>query len=124
MTLVDLDPGAVAATRDALAAAELVLDGASGWVGLTACAGTAGCPRALADVRAAAALRASRAVRDRSRRALGGVRAALRRGARAHRSTVAVREAGDVELRCDGAHVGACRRCRSAAARLVAEAAT
>lgn len=58
VTLVDLDPAAVAARRAALGAAGLVLDGDSGWVGLTACAGTAGCSRALADVRAAAQQRA------------------------------------------------------------------
>lgn len=66
VTLVDLEPRAVAATRDVLAAAGLVLDGQSGWVGLTACAGTAGCPRALADVRAVAEQRARvRAATDR-----------------------------------------------------------
>lgn len=58
LTVVDLDPEAVAPTSDALATAQLVLDGSSGWVGLTACAGTAGCAHALADVRAAAAERA------------------------------------------------------------------
>jgi len=58
VTLVDLDATAVAPTRAALADAQLVLDGASGWVGLTACAGTGACPRALDDVRAAASERA------------------------------------------------------------------
>ena len=65
VTLVDLDVGAVAVTRAALTEARLVLDGASGWVGLTACAGTGACPRALADVRAAASERAlARTARD------------------------------------------------------------
>ena len=58
VTLLDLDSSRVASTRAALADAQLVLDGASGWVGLTACAGTGACPRARADVRAAAAGRA------------------------------------------------------------------
>lgn len=101
VTLVDLDAAAVCALRETLAAAGLELDGASGWVGLTACAGTAGCPRALADVRAAAGRRA-------------GVRAATdppEHWAACERRcgelpdtpmTVAVRPAGDVELRCDG----------------------
>lgn len=100
VTLVDLDPAAVDATRDALAAADLVLDGGSGWVGLTACAGTAGCTKAMADVRAAATLRA-------------GVRAATdpaEHWAACERRcgevpgtpvTVAVRAGGDVELRAD-----------------------
>ena len=60
VTVVDLDASTVAQTRDGLEAAGLVLDGASGWVGLTACAGTGACPRALADVRAAASARALR----------------------------------------------------------------
>jgi precorrin-3B synthase len=100
VTLVDLDPGAVAAARDALAAAPLVVDGASGWVGLTACAGTGGCPRALADVRAAAALRA----RDRSARDPAEHWAACERRCGEVPGTpvsVAVRPAGDVEVRAD-----------------------
>jgi sulfite reductase beta subunit-like hemoprotein len=65
VTLVDLDATAAAATRAALIDAQLVLDGASGWVGLSACAGTGACPRALADVRAAASERApARTARD------------------------------------------------------------
>ena len=58
VTLVDLDAELVDPTSAALAEAGLVLDGASGWVGLTACAGTGACPRALGDVRDAAAARA------------------------------------------------------------------
>jgi precorrin-3B synthase len=58
VTLVDLDADAVEPTRAVLAQAGLVLDGASGWVGLPACAGTGGCPRALGDVRDAAVTRA------------------------------------------------------------------
>ena len=65
VTLVDLDGSRVPAMREALAGAGLVLDGASGWVGLTACAGTGACPRALLDVRAAASERAlARTARD------------------------------------------------------------
>jgi precorrin-3B synthase len=65
LTLVDLDGGQVAPMREALAAVGLVLDAASGWVGLTACAGTGACPRARLDVRAAACARAlTRAARD------------------------------------------------------------
>jgi precorrin-3B synthase len=100
VTLVDLDPGAVAAARDALAAAQLVLDGASGWVGLTACAGTAGCARALADVRAAAALRArARAASDPDEHWA----ACERRCGEVPGTpvTVAVRPVGDVEVRAD-----------------------
>ena len=100
VTLVDLDPGAVAAARDALAATQLVFDGASGWVGLTACAGTAGCARALADVRAAAAARAcTRAASDPAEHW-----AACERRCGEVRGTpiaVAVRAAGDVEVRAD-----------------------
>jgi precorrin-3B synthase len=121
VTLVDLDPATVAATRDALAAAELVLDGGSGWVGLTACAGTAGCPKALADVRAAATRRAGvRAATDPAEhwaaceRRCGEVRGTP--------VTVAVRAEGDVELRADArtVFVGSLQ---GAAERLLAEAA-
>ncbi len=58
ITVVDLDADAVTATSAALQRAGLELDAASGWVGLTACAGVGACANALADVRAAAALRA------------------------------------------------------------------
>jgi precorrin-3B synthase len=100
VTLVDLAPDELDRTRDALAAAELVLDGDSGWVGLTACAGTAGCPRALADVRAAATRRAAvRAATDppehwaACERRCGEVQGTP--------VTVAVRDGGDVELLSD-----------------------
>jgi precorrin-3B synthase len=100
VTLVDLDPGAVDAAREALAAAPLVLDRASGWVGLTACAGTHGCPRALADVRAAAALRAgARAASDPAEH----WSACERRCGEVSGTpvSIAVRPAGDVEVRAD-----------------------
>lgn len=58
ITVVDLEQGEIAPTRAALADAGLVLNGASGWVGLTACAGTGACRHALLDVRAAACARA------------------------------------------------------------------
>ena len=64
VTLVDLDPAAVDRTRAALGAARLVMQGDSGWVGLTACAGTGGCPRALGDVRAAGRRAAVRLAKD------------------------------------------------------------
>lgn len=120
VTLVDLDPGAVGATRDALAAADLVLDGNSGWVGLTACAGTGGCTKAMGDVRAAATLRA-------------GVRAATdpaEHWAACERRcgevpgtpvTVAVTATGDVELRAD-ARSARLASLESASERLLAEA--
>ena len=58
VTLVDLDVAAVPNTRAALTDAGLVLAAGSGWVGLTACAGTGACAHALLDVRAAACARA------------------------------------------------------------------
>lgn len=58
VTLVDVDVAAVPGTRAALAAAGLVLAAGSGWVGLTACAGTGACAHALLDIRAAACARA------------------------------------------------------------------
>jgi len=100
VTLVDLDPEGVDATRAALAQAGLVIDGATGWVGLTACAGTAGCPRALADVRAVAVQRALvRAASDPPEHW-----AACERRCGEVPGTpvaVAVRANGDVELRSD-----------------------
>jgi precorrin-3B synthase len=101
VTLVDLEPEAIDAARDTLAAAGLVLDGGSGWVGLTACAGTAGCPRAMADVRSAAALRACvRSATDPQEHWA----ACERRCGEVPGTpvTVAMRETGDVELRYDG----------------------
>jgi precorrin-3B synthase len=120
VTLVDLDPAAVEAMRAALAAAELVLDGSSGWVGLTACAGTAGCPRALADVRAVAALRARvRAATDPAEH----WGACERRCGQAPGTPVSVnaRDTGDVELRYD-AHTSIVPSLAGAADRLRAEA--
>lgn len=121
VTLVDLAPEALDATRGALAAADLVLDGDSGWVGLTACAGTAGCPRALADVRSAATERAGvRAATDPAEhwaaceRRCGEVQGTP--------VTVAVREAGDVELLSD-ARISFVPSLRGAADQLLAEAA-
>ncbi|MBW3608958.1 MAG: precorrin-3B synthase [Actinobacteria bacterium] len=65
VTLVDLAGSQVAPMRAALAGAGLVLESGSGWVGLTACAGTGACSRALVDVRAAACARAlSRSARE------------------------------------------------------------
>ena len=58
VTLVDLDPQVGGPASAAMQRAGLVVDGASGWFGLTACAGTGHCANALADVRAAAARRA------------------------------------------------------------------
>jgi sulfite reductase beta subunit-like hemoprotein len=59
VTVVDVEPDAVAATTAALARAGLVTGGASGWSGLSACAGLGACARARADVRAAATARAA-----------------------------------------------------------------
>jgi precorrin-3B synthase len=65
VTVVDLPAEQVAPMRKALVAAGLVLDGASGWNGLTACSGMGACPRALLDVRSAACARAlTRSARD------------------------------------------------------------
>ena len=102
VTIVDLDATAVARTRGALEAAGLVLDGASGWVGLTACAGTGACPRALADVRAAASQRAlQRTARDPAEHWA----ACERRCGEMPGTPVAVaaRAADDVDVRFDGA---------------------
>jgi len=58
VTLVDVEADEADAAGAALERCGLQVDGASGWVGLTACAGTGACQSALADVRAAAAQRA------------------------------------------------------------------
>lgn len=58
LTLVDVEPSAADAVERRLAAVGLVLEGGSGWDGLTACAGLGRCPKARLDVRAAAAARA------------------------------------------------------------------
>ena len=101
VTLVDLEADAVPAVSAALSAAGLVLEPGSGWVGLTACAGTGACPRALADVRAAAAERAlERAARDPAEHWA----ACERRCGELPGTPVAVamRSADDVEVRFDG----------------------
>lgn len=121
VTLVDVPPAEAEARCAALVAAGLVLDAASGWVGLTACAGTAGCRRALADVRSAAARRA--AVRVASDRVEHWA-ACERRCGEVPGSPVAVtvQAGGDVEVRQDSraARVPSLER---AATLLVAEAA-
>jgi precorrin-3B synthase len=58
VTLVDVDADEADGACAALERCGLGVDGASGWVGLTACAGIGACQCALADVRAAAAQRA------------------------------------------------------------------
>ncbi|HWI06516.1 MAG TPA: hypothetical protein VNT54_03240 [Solirubrobacteraceae bacterium] len=121
VTLLDVAPPEAEALRDALRAAGLVLDGASGWVGLTACAGTAGCARALADVRSAAAERAAvRTATDHVEHWAG----CERRCGEVPGTpvAVAVRDPVDVEVRYDArtAHVPSLE---AAAALLVAEAA-
>jgi precorrin-3B synthase len=101
VTIVDLDESAVPATRAALEDAELVLDATSGWVGLTACAGTGACPRASADVRGAATRRAA----QRGARAPAEHWAACERRCGEMPGTpaaVTARAAGDVEVRFDG----------------------
>lgn len=59
VTLVDVEPPAVAEVERRLASLGLILESGSGWVGLTACAGLGRCPKARLDVRAAAAARAA-----------------------------------------------------------------
>ena len=99
VTLVDLDPAAVDRTRAALGAARLVMQGDSGWVGLTACAGTGGCraPSATSAARPAAARRCASPRTPPSTGCLpwccGEVPGTP--------VSVAVRAEGDVELRAD-----------------------
>ena len=59
LTLVDVDPADAPETLCRLEALGLIADSASGWVGLTACAGRGACSRARFDVRAAASRRAA-----------------------------------------------------------------
>jgi len=58
-TLVDVDPSEAPKVLRQLEELGLIVDSASGWVGLTACAGRGACVRARFDVRAAAARRAA-----------------------------------------------------------------
>jgi len=58
LTLVDIAPGNAEPVVRALETLGLVTDPASGWYGLTACAGLGACARALRDVRTEAAARA------------------------------------------------------------------
>jgi sulfite reductase beta subunit-like hemoprotein len=59
VTLVDIEPAAADGVRDALERLGLI-GRASGWQGLTACAGRGACAKALVDVRAGARARATR----------------------------------------------------------------
>lgn len=58
VTVVDVDPDAVAMIEAELASLGLVVQPGSGWVGLSACAGLGRCPQARIDVRSAAMARA------------------------------------------------------------------
>jgi len=59
VTVIDIVPERVGGMTAALERLGLVLDEASGWTGLTACAGLGCCPQARIDVRGAAARRAA-----------------------------------------------------------------
>ena len=59
LTLVDLDPARADGVLQALHELGLITDPASGWFGLTACAGKGACAKARFDVRAEAARRAA-----------------------------------------------------------------
>ena len=58
ISVVDVPGSDVTRVAEALGELELVLDAASGWVGLSACAGLGACGNARIDVRAAATVRA------------------------------------------------------------------
>jgi precorrin-3B synthase len=58
LTVVDVDPARAPGLLGRLQALGLISDPASGWVGLTACAGKGACAKARFDVRAEAARRA------------------------------------------------------------------
>jgi sulfite reductase beta subunit-like hemoprotein len=58
LTVGDVDRAAASEVERQLTALGLILESASGWVGLSACAGLGRCPKARLDVRAAAATRA------------------------------------------------------------------
>jgi sulfite reductase beta subunit-like hemoprotein len=58
LTFVDIPACEARGLGAALAGLGLIVEGGSGWIGLSACAGLGACSRARADIRAAAALRA------------------------------------------------------------------
>ena len=58
VTVLDVEPDAVAMIEAELASLGLVVQPCSGWVGLSACAGLGRCPQARIDVRSAAIARA------------------------------------------------------------------
>jgi sulfite reductase beta subunit-like hemoprotein len=60
LTLVDVEPDASESIRERLVQLDLIDDDASGWSGLTACAGLGACASAQRDVRAIAAARAKK----------------------------------------------------------------
>jgi precorrin-3B synthase len=100
ITLVDVEPAGASAAERALAGLGLVLERASGWVGLTACAGLGRCPRARLDVRAAAEARA--AVRDPGAGAEHWAACERRCGERAGQPVAVAALAGGVTVRRAG----------------------
>jgi precorrin-3B synthase len=58
ISVLDVDPAAVATVEARLASLGLVVTPGSGWVGLSACAGLGRCPKARIDVHSAASARA------------------------------------------------------------------